>query len=222
MPAAITETAVMAVIIVTTIPTIIMAYLLGCYGRRYLHVLSSPPWVADIVTLFMLPCQILSVPETTLNNLVAVFLFIVPFTIAIKSALDNRRRIDMVVFWGGVCGALLSVLATHGTITGYWLHLIPVAYALTMAILITAPKEVQDFDTLFAGLGKALVYSMLWATSPQIANFMDVPDSVRLIGVLFIVAISARSSMSFTLLLLVVVGQTMPPSALVIHRKCCL
>jgi hypothetical protein len=203
--------------------TVITACLFGRHGIRCLfrlHDLTlSMSWVADVVTMAMLTGQAVFQGAIAHNNSTVLFLLIVPFAIGVKFSLEAGSRIGTAIIWGGACGALLSVLVKTSA-AGHWLYLVPVGYVTSMTLSIMSPSDTQESNTLFARLGVALVYTMLWAVSPQIASFIGVSDGIRLLSVLAIVTISTRAPISLALLFFVAGGKVLPPSILVSYWNC--
>jgi hypothetical protein len=177
----------------------IMVYLLR---RRYMSMqcrlcklyLSSVPSIPDLVTLFMMTGQIVFGGGITHNTYAALLLAIVPFAIAVERALDAGYRTDIVAISVGGWGGFLALLAMHVSTTDFWLLLIPVGYLSAMAVLnVSSPTTTPPSETLLVETCRAFVYTMLWATSPEIAKYIGVSDEVRLLYVLAIVAISTRA-----------------------------
>jgi hypothetical protein len=185
---------------VTTLvlPTfVVMVYLisrrgLSCQSHLCSLALYGFPSIPDLVTLFMIAGQIVFGKGRTHNNYAALLLAIVPFAFAAEVALDSGCRTDIVLLSLGGWGGLLSLLAMQAINTDIWLLLVPVGYIFAMTVLIMSPSKTTPSDALFTETGKAFVYTMLWATSPEIANLIGVSDDLRLLIVLAIVVASTR------------------------------
>jgi hypothetical protein len=158
----------------------IMAYRFTHGGQRFMSWLVNlapmgPPSLADIVSMLMLSGQIGG--STARNNYAVLLLAIVPFWVAAKHAIDVGWHVSNVLIGFGSCGVLLVVSAAYEPNDRYWLLLVPLLLWLHSAPFIMSPLETQSSNAQLVESIKALVYTMIWATSPTIAGAGSSPSS---------------------------------------------